>query len=212
MYEKGSSYFNKMQYQHQQQYQHHQSDAHLHTITDTNYGNNHVSKSLSLSRITGKNYKRNLLATERLKSISNEFLNSAVNFVNENTPTIEYNNNNEHTPKADTYQNDDDRLTLSSITDGEIPCFGITKLDGNDLRLVRDYLTKVFKNQYHPLGILNAKISNCFYTSYGCWKVKPISILSAHAMRDWESLSKRIYDIVRKMFPTLPQDYGNLEE
>lgn len=173
-----------------------------HFLLDTSQNDYHISKSLSLSRITGKNYKRNLLAVERPKSLSNEFLNNAVNFSSDNEL------------KSDEAKGSskNDRLDLSTALKSPIPCFGISKLDTSDLRLVRDYLTKAFKNQYHPLGILNSKVSYCFYTSYGCWKVKPISILSKHAMHEWESISRRIYIILRKLFPTLPQEYGTLDE
>ncbi|XP_031627561.1 alsin homolog [Contarinia nasturtii] len=179
----------------------------LHDNTATNQHDYHVSKSLSLSRITGKNYKRNLLAVERSKSISNEFLNNAANFSHlaESEEKGDANESNSSGGK-------NERLDLSTALKSPIPCFGITKLDANDLRLVRDYLTKAFKNPYHPLGILNAKISYCFYTSYGCWKVKPIAILSTHAMHEWECISKRIYTILRKLFPTLPQEYGTLDD
>lgn len=185
-----------------------QTSHFLHELHLSNSHEYHVSKSLSLSRITGKNYKRNLLAVERTKSISNEFLNSAVNFTADaKNVTV-----NAETRDTKTDLNADERLALSTALSSSVPCFGVTKLDANDLRLVRDYLTKAFKNQYHPLGILNAKISYCFYTSYGCWKVKPVSILSTHAMQEWESISRRIFDILRKMFPTLPQEYGTIDE
>lgn len=187
----------------QNQYHHSQSHAEhfLNVIQSNNSDDLQVSKSLSLSRITGKNYKRNLLAIERTKSISNEFLNNAVNFLHDDKCN------------GDVDDATDQSLMLPSLNkQSTLPCFGIAKLDKDDLRLMRDYLTKAFKNQYHPLGILNSKISYCFYTSYGCWKVKPISILSDTAMLEWESISKTIYGIVRTLFPTLPQDCGTLDE
>lgn len=174
------------------------------TLLDTSQNDFHVSKSVSLSRITGKNYKRNLLAVERPKSLSNEFLNNAVNFSSDIGTKVDV------AKGSGAIKND--RLELSTAFKSPVPCFGISKLDANDLRLMRDYLTKAFKNQYHPLGILNSKVSYCFYTSYGCWKVKPTSILSTHAMHDWESISRRIYIILRELFPTLPQEYGTLDE
>lgn len=87
-----------------------------------------------------------------------------------------------------------------------IPDFGVTKLEKQDLVLVKDYLAKAFRDNNHPFGVLNNRISYCFYASYGCWKVKPTSILSDQAMKEWDSISKRIYSIVRKMFPALPED------
>lgn len=92
-----------------------------------------------------------------------------------------------------------------------IPCFGITQLEQSDLVSIKDYLTDAFKDPHHPLGVLNSKISFCFYTSYGCWKVKPTSILSSQAMREWEMISKRIYNFIRKLFPALPVESDNCD-
>lgn len=92
-----------------------------------------------------------------------------------------------------------------------IPCFGVTQLEQSDQVSIRDYLTEAFKDPHHPLGVLNAKISFCFYTSYGCWKVKPTSILSSQAMREWEMISKRIYGYIRKLFPALPAESENCD-
>lgn len=169
-----------------------------------------VPKSMSLSRITGRNYKQNLLSSvERNKSISNEFLNNAMNFPASNQ-LISVNGDGDG--DADHSNESIAFTTLSTAPFTCVPHFGITKLDAKDLRMLRDYLVHAFKNQYHPLGILNTRISYCFYTSYGCWKVKPISILSKHAMQEWESISQRIYDILRRLFPTLPNEYGTLDE
>lgn len=202
MFEEMTLNANKVNHHHQRQH----SDLHLSALRSyKEYGNQIVAKSMSLSRITGRNYKRNLVALDRTKSISNEFLNGTANFVADTISLIECNNN------ADNGFGDE-RQSSSSFNQLDMPCFGMTKLDTNDLRLIRDYLTKAFKSQYHPLGILNTRISNCFYTSYGCWKVKPIAIVAAHAMQDWDSLSRRIYEFTRKMFPTLPQHYSHMDE
>lgn len=180
------------------------------------YDRKSVAKSVSLSRITGKHFKRNLMALDANKSVSNEFLNSTNAF----DQTFECNNNsNENADDAAGGDGDGASATMASLTlptaatasKSAAPCFG-AKLDKDDIRLVRDYLTKAFKNQYHPLGVLNAKISFCFYTSYGCWKVKPNEILSTQAMKEWESISKRIYEYVRYMFPALPQNFINFDE
>lgn len=153
----------------------------------------------SLSKITGKNFKRNILKMDRIKSVSNEFLNYTTNH--------QYNSDDPF--DCDT---DDMKYPFMLTTKNPVPSFGITKLDKSDLQFIRDYLSKAFKSQHHPLGILNAKVTYCFYTSYGCWKVKPIALLCAHAIREWESISRRIYEIIRKLFPTLPSEYENLDE
>ncbi|GAB0087938.1 Alsin homolog [Sergentomyia squamirostris] len=87
-----------------------------------------------------------------------------------------------------------------------IPNFGIGKCDADDVAGVRMYLREAFKDLNHPLGVLNSKISHCFYSSYGCWKFKPTAILHRHAMREWESICRRIYGVVCRMFPALPMD------
>lgn len=156
-----------------------------------------IPKSFSLSRITGANYKRNIMAIERHKSISNEVL--VTNYMPTDDVTMECNNNDHMSA-----------LLLAGQT--SVPCFGVIKLDKEDMIMMRDYLSKAFKSPHHPLGVLNAKISYCFYTSYGCWKVKPIAMLATQAMKEWERISKRIYDILRKLFPTLPSEYGVLDE
>lgn len=164
----------------------------------TSANNKGISKSFSLSRITGVNYKRNIMAIERHKSISNEVL--MTNYLPTDDVTLECNNNTDHMSA----------LLLAGQT--SVPCFGVIKLDKEDMIMMRDYLTKAFKSSHHPLGVLNAKISYCFYTSYGCWKVKPIAMLATQAMKEWERISKRIYEILKKLFPTLPSEYGVLDE
>lgn len=165
------------------------------------YADRHMPKSLSLGRINGANYKRNILSIERHKSISNDVLFNSVNHFTFDDMPIEC-NNNERTGSL--------RMPTGHKT--ITPCFGISTLDKDDLVLVRDYLAKAFKSNHHPLGVLNAKISYCFYTSYGCWKVKPIAMLAAQAMKEWEAISKRIYEVVRRLFPTLPAECGIIDE
>lgn len=186
----------------------HLSD-HFHGAIYNSSCDRQVPKSYSLSRITGKHYQRNLTAIDSVKSISNEFLNRTNGFYDD--PRPQYNNNN----GLENANGGPDGVGCSAppeVTANATPNYGINKLDKEDLLLISDYLIKSFKNQHHPLGILNAKISFCFYTSYGCWKVKPIAILSTQAMREWEDISKRIYDIVRRLFPLLPYEYGNFDE
>lgn len=92
-----------------------------------------------------------------------------------------------------------------------VPSFGLNSLTEEDVAAIKEYLGQAFKDPHHPLHVLNQKIANCFYTSYGCWKVKPTPILAKQAMREWESISKRVYAFVRKLFPALPEDFCTLE-
>ena len=41
--------------------------------------------------------------------------------------------------------------------------------------------------------------------------MKPTPLLTKQAMREWESISKRMYAFGRKMFPALPEDFIVLE-
>lgn len=176
-------------------------DDNLSDLGDSSSIKRNKLKYHSLSKITGENFKRNILTMDRIKSVSNEFLNHTANHT--------YNGDCDPFDAGDA---DDGKNPFMMTTKNPVPYFGITKLDKTDLQMIRDYLTKAFKSQHHPLGVLNARVTYCFYTSYGCWKVKPIALLCAHAIREWESISKRIYDIIRKLFPTLPSEYENLEE
>ncbi|XP_053689062.1 alsin homolog [Sabethes cyaneus] len=88
-----------------------------------------------------------------------------------------------------------------------IPDFCINTIDKHGLQLLRDYLSEAFSNTFHPLHELFEKLSNCFYSTYSCWKFTPNSILCEPAMNEWMSIVSRIYTLVlRVMFPALPKD------
>lgn len=93
-----------------------------------------------------------------------------------------------------------------------IPNFGINTLTKQELISVKEYLSNAFRDINHPLGLLSTKISHCFYLSYGCWKMKPISILSYQAMKEWESITHRIYLVIRRMFPALPLEAATIDK
>ncbi|KAL9702356.1 hypothetical protein quinque_005874 [Culex quinquefasciatus] len=101
-----------------------------------------------------------------------------------------------------------DRSRGSPFRDLEIiPDFCISSVDGPSLQLLRDYLTEAFRNTHHPLHQLFDKLSNCFYSTYSCWKFTPNSILCEPAMNEWISIVSRIYTLVLTvMFPALPKD------
>ncbi|XP_049547174.1 alsin homolog [Anopheles darlingi] len=88
-----------------------------------------------------------------------------------------------------------------------VPDFCITSVDKEGLELLRNYLTDAFQSVYHPLNGLFEKLSNCFYSTYSCWKYTPNSILCEPAMNEWISIVSRIYTLVLTiMFPALPKD------
>ncbi|XP_016990812.1 alsin homolog [Drosophila rhopaloa] len=146
-------------------------------------------------------------------------LNSTVNgeessTLNESFSKLSHNNNNNSISKH--MNNSDCSITSTTSTTSamleQVPSFGMASvLTEQDVASIRLYLEQAFKDRHHPLYALNDRIANCFHYSYGYWKVKPTPILAKQAMREWESISRRIYRFVRKMFPALPEDYCHME-
>ncbi|XP_055595191.1 alsin homolog [Uranotaenia lowii] len=88
-----------------------------------------------------------------------------------------------------------------------VPDFCVNTMERKDLEQLREYLELAFQNSFHPLHQLYEKLSNCFYSTYSCWKFTPHSILSEPAMNEWISIVSRIYTLVLTvMFPALPKD------
>lgn len=106
---------------------------------------------------------------------------------------------------------DSSSLKHSSSQTVFVPSFGVTSLGRSDLETLKAYLIESFRSEEHPFGALNARISFCFYTSYGCWKMKPNAILSMQAMHEWEAICRKIFIWVRRMFPALPIDGGDID-
>lgn len=69
---------------------------------------------------------------------------------------------------------------------------------------LKEYLIASFSNENHPLCLLISDIRCSFAASYGNWKCKPASIMSNIAMNEWISICRRIYGILRLLFPNLP--------
>lgn len=69
---------------------------------------------------------------------------------------------------------------------------------------MKDYFQASILDEHHPLSCLVHNIRRSFCASYGNWKCKPTSILSKIAMDEWISIIKRIYNILRLLFPGLP--------
>ncbi|KAH8388833.1 hypothetical protein KR215_001908, partial [Drosophila sulfurigaster] len=127
-----------------------------------------------------------------------------------------HNNNNNNNNISKLRKNSNCSITSTTSTTSamleQVPSFGMaSQLTEHDVSCIRLYLEQAFKDRHHPLYALNERIANCFHYSYGYWKVKPTPILAKQAMREWESISRRIYRFVRKMFPALPEDYCHLE-
>lgn len=92
------------------------------------------------------------------------------------------------------------------------PQFGMSDLKEADLAAIKEYLRDAFRYRYHPFKHLNERITHCFYRSYGCWKIKPTPLLAQQAMREWESVSQRVYKFIRRLFPALPEEYAVVGE
>lgn len=69
---------------------------------------------------------------------------------------------------------------------------------------LKQYFEASIVDENHPLCSLVVSVRKSFCASYGNWKCKPTSILSKIAMSEWISVIKRIYYILRLMFPGLP--------
>lgn len=93
-----------------------------------------------------------------------------------------------------------------------MPQFGMADLNDRDLAAIKEYLRAAFGYHFHPFKHLNERISHCFYRSYGCWKIKPTALLAQQAMREWESISQRVYKFIRRLFPALPEDHAIVGE
>lgn len=102
---------------------------------------------------------------------------------------------------------DSEKLLMKSSILENKPNFGLKdELTIEDVQMIKEYLSEAFKDIHHPLGVLLSKISKCFYFSYGHWNNKKPAILTTHALDELESISMRVYDILRMLFPALPED------
>lgn len=64
---------------------------------------------------------------------------------------------------------------------------------------------QAFDSPHHPLGLLLADLTAAYTATYGGVRVHPL--LLSHAVAELHSLVARIYEVVRLLFPALPQ-YG----
>jgi amyotrophic lateral sclerosis 2 protein len=82
-----------------------------------------------------------------------------------------------------------------------IPPFGREKLDMGTYLEVKSYLSKAFESNFHPLGSLLTDLSEAYTTTYG-GRAHPL--LLSHAIAELHHICKRLYEIVRFLFPALP--------
>lgn len=87
-----------------------------------------------------------------------------------------------------------------------IPPFINSDLSTSQLTELKEYIKESIGNDFHPFHYLTKNIRNSFVLSYGNWKCKPTSILSNFAMEEWNSIVRKLYRILRFLFPGLPNE------
>ena len=86
-----------------------------------------------------------------------------------------------------------------------VPTFVNSTFDTiESIKELKNYFEASILDETHPLSVLVLNVRKSFCASYGNWKCKPTSILSKIAMSEWISIIKRIYNILRLLFPGLP--------
>ncbi|XP_072936402.1 alsin isoform X2 [Epargyreus clarus] len=83
-----------------------------------------------------------------------------------------------------------------------IPQFGQKDLNLTDFKELKQYLHNACESTHHPLGQLVLSLTNAFNTTYGGVRVHPL--LLSHAVRELKSVTSRLYQLVRLLFPALP--------
>ncbi|CAH2066088.1 unnamed protein product, partial [Iphiclides podalirius] len=89
-----------------------------------------------------------------------------------------------------------------------IPRFGQRSLDCEDYAELRQYLNNACESNHHPLGQLVLGLTSAFNTTYGGVRVHPL--LLSHAVKELKSITTRLYQVVRLLFPALPPDGAEL--
>lgn len=86
-----------------------------------------------------------------------------------------------------------------------VPSFVNSTFDtAESIEELKIYFEASIADEHHPLCTLVSNIRKSFSASYGNWKCKPTSILSKIAMGEWISVIKRVYGLLRLLFPGLP--------
>ncbi|XP_053601493.1 alsin isoform X2 [Plodia interpunctella] len=83
-----------------------------------------------------------------------------------------------------------------------IPHFGQKNLDLDSYMELKQYLQNACESTHHPLGQLVLGLTNAFNTTYGGVRVHPL--LLSHAVKELKSITTRLYQVVRLLFPALP--------
>ncbi|XP_022918899.1 alsin isoform X2 [Onthophagus taurus] len=100
-------------------------------------------------------------------------------------------------------KNKSDRGIENSVNNLDtIPQYGRESIDSNSFQLIKQYVNKAFECSYHPLGSLLSDLTVAYTTSYG--GLRPHALLLVHAVNELRSITERLFDIVRLLFPALP--------
>ncbi|BES88813.1 Vacuolar sorting protein 9 (VPS9) domain [Nesidiocoris tenuis] len=83
-----------------------------------------------------------------------------------------------------------------------IPTYGRGDLDLRSYKQVVAYLQQAFDSVHHPLGRSFSELVEAYTTTYGGVLVHPL--LLPQAVAELRSLTTRLYNIVRVLFPALP--------
>ncbi|KAL4715174.1 hypothetical protein ACJJTC_012221 [Scirpophaga incertulas] len=89
-----------------------------------------------------------------------------------------------------------------------IPKFGQGALTLDDYVELKQYLQNACESPHHPLGQLVLGLTNAFNTTYGGVRVHPL--LLSHAIKELKSITSRLYQVVRLLFPSLPPEGTDL--
>lgn len=101
--------------------------------------------------------------------------------------------------------NNNKKIARSTCELDFVPTFVNSTFDTvESVEELKEYFQASILDEHHPLSILVLNVRRSFCASYGNWKCKPTSILSKIAMGEWISIIKRIYYILRLLFPGLP--------
>lgn len=114
---------------------------------------------------------------------------------------------------AESIMNNNKKSSARSTCDLDfVPSFVNSTFDSHEsIEELKEYFQTSINDEFHPLSILVLNIRKSFCASYGNWKCKPTSILSKIAMSEWICIIKRIYGILKLLFPGLPPcDNNNL--
>lgn len=85
-----------------------------------------------------------------------------------------------------------------------IPQFGQKTLNLDSYSELKQYLHIACESTHHPLGQLVLGLTNAFNTTYGGVRVHPL--LLSHAVKELKSITTRLYQVVRLLFPALPSE------